>query len=219
MDNNNQIITAKLLKLYPNGRCALEYDNAFELLVASRLSAQCTDVRVNIVTKRLFALFKCPQDYIDADIEDIEEVIRSCGLYHTKARDIKNMSVMLTEEFGGRVPDNMDDLLKLPGVGRKIANLILGEVYHVPGVIIADTHCIRLSNRLGYCTSKNQNIVERQLREVIPPQDSLQFCHALVTHGRNVCKAQNPACAACELASLCPYYESAQESACNVVSE
>lgn len=202
---NTELITKRLLELYPDGSCALKYNDEFELLVASRLSAQCTDVRVNMVTPQLFERFKGPQDYIDADINAIETIIRSCGLYHTKARDIKNMSFMIMDTFGGKIPDNMDDLLRLPGVGRKIANLVLGEIFHVPGVIVADTHCIRLSNRLGYCSSSNQNIVERQLRSVIAPQDSLRFCHALVAHGRSVCKAQTPACAECALAELCPY--------------
>lgn len=203
----NSGITKLLLEHYPRGECALEYENAFELLVASRLSAQCTDIRVNKVMAEMTKYLKTPQDYAQVDISVLEGYIRSCGLYHTKARDIKAMSFMLLERFGGRVPDTMEGLLSLPGVGRKIANLILGEVYHVPGVIIADTHCIRLSNRLGYCSSQNQNIVERELRRLIPPEDSLVFCHALVTHGRQVCKAQNPDCEHCFLKEKCLSYK------------
>ncbi len=201
----NSTITQLLLAHYPAGKCALHYDTPFELLVASRLSAQCTDVRVNLVMQQVRKRWKSPEEYAAAPIEQLEQEIRSCGLFHTKARDIKAMSAMIVERFNGKVPDTMEDLLLLPGVGRKIANLILGEVYHVPGVIIADTHCIRLSNRLGYCDSQNQNIVERELRKVIPPEDSLTFCHALVTHGRQICRAQSPKCEECFLREKCKY--------------
>ncbi len=201
----NREITNRLLQHYPRGKCALEYTDAFELLVASRLSAQCTDIRVNKVMAEMSVHLKTPEDYADVDIEVLENYIHSCGLYHTKARDIKAMSEMILDTYNGQVPDTMETLLSLPGVGRKIANLILGEVFHVPGVIVADTHCIRLSNRLGYCDSTNQNIVERELRKVIPPEHSLNFCHALVTHGRQVCRAQNPDCGNCFLSDLCTY--------------
>lgn len=183
----------------------MHYKNPFELLVASRLSAQCTDVRVNIVTDKMFEVLKTPEDYAGADISVIEGYIRSCGLYHTKARDIKAMSQMLLDKFNGKVPDNMKDLLSLPGVGSKIANLMLGEIWKVDGVIVADTHCIRLSNRLGYVDSSNQAVVERELRKVVPANKSLLFCHALVHHGRTVCKAQNPDCENCALLTDCPY--------------
>lgn len=203
----NSGITKLLLQHYPRGECALEYSDAFELVVASRLSAQCTDVRVNKVMAQMSKVLKTPQDYASVELSVLEEYIRSCGLYRTKARDIQAMSRMILERFDGQVPSTMEELLLLPGVGRKIANLILGEIYHVPGVIVADTHCIRLANRLGYCSSKNQNIVERELRRMIPAQDSLTFCHALVTHGRQVCRAQNPDCENCFLREKCITYK------------
>lgn len=201
----NQKLTEKILELYPEGECALEYKDPFELLVASRLSAQCTDIRVNIVTSKMFKELKTPEDFAGADVEKIENYIRSCGLFRTKARDIKAMSEMLLSDFDGKVPDNMNDLLRLPGVGRKIANLILGEVFGKEGAVVADTHCIRLSNRLGYSESTNPAVVERDLRAVLPPEKSMTFCHALVTHGRTVCKAQNPKCEICPLKGDCKY--------------
>ncbi len=207
----NQKLTEKILELYPEGACALEYRDPFELLVASRLSAQCTDVRVNIVTSEMFKTLKTPEDFASAPVEEIEKHIRSCGLFHTKARDIKAMSQMLLDEFGGRVPDNMQDLLRLPGVGRKIANLILGEVYGEKGAVVADTHCIRLSNRLGYSQSTNPAVVERDLRAALPPEKSMTFCHALVSHGRAVCKAQRPACEVCALKGDCRYAREQQK--------
>ena len=213
MQRKNRKLTEKILELYPSGECALEFSDAFELLVASRLSAQCTDVRVNIVTSEMFKKLKTPEDYAEADITEIENYIRSCGLYHTKARDIKAMSQMIIDDFGGNIPDNMDDLLRLPGVGRKIANLIVGEVFGAKGAIVADTHCIRLSNRLGYCDSTNPAVVERELRAVIPPAKSMLFCHALVSHGRKVCKAQRPDCENCALKGDCVYARKKEKSA------
>ena len=180
MQRKNRKLTEKILELYPSGECALEFSDAFELLVASRLSAQCTDVRVNIVTSEMFKKLKTPEDYAEADITEIENYIRSCGLYHTKARDIKAMSQMIIDDFGGKIPDNMDDLLRLPGVGRKIANLIVGEVFGAKGAIVADTHCI---------------------------------CHALVSHGRKVCKAQRPDCENCALKGDCVYARKKEKSA------
>ena len=207
----NQKLTEKILELYPRGECALEYRDPFELLVASRLSAQCTDVRVNIVTTEMFKKLKTPEDFAAAPVEEIENYIRSCGLFHTKARDIKAMSQMILDEFDGKVPDNMQDLLRLPGVGRKIANLILGEVYGEKGAVVADTHCIRLSNRLGYSKSTNPAVVERDLRAVLPPEKSMTFCHALVSHGRAVCKAQRPDCENCALKGDCEYARERQK--------
>jgi len=199
----NKAITDALLEAYPEGKCALKYDNAFELLVASRLSAQCTDIRVNMVTEKMFATLKTPMDFASVDVSVIENYIRSCGLYRVKAKDISEMSKILVEKFDSEVPSAYDDLISLPGIGSKIANLILGEVFNVPGVIIADTHCIRLANRLGYCKSENQHIVERELRKCIPQDKSLLFCHAMVNHGRNICKARNPLCNDCFLRSKC----------------
>lgn len=207
----NQKLTEKILELYPQGECALEYRDPFELLVASRLSAQCTDVRVNIVTAEMFKKLKTPEDFASAPVEDIENYIRSCGLFHTKARDIKAMSQMILDEFDGKVPDNMQDLLRLPGVGRKIANLILGEVYGAKGSVVADTHCVRLSNRLGYSQSTNPAVVERDLRAVLPSEKSMMFCHALVSHGRAVCKAQRPDCENCALKGDCKYARERQK--------
>ena len=207
----NQKLTEKILELYTQGECALEYRDPFELLVASRLSAQCTDVRVNIVTAEMFKKLKTPEDFASAPVEEIENYIRSCGLFHTKAGDIKAMSQMILDEFDGKVPDNMQDLLRLPGVGRKIANLILGEVYGAKGSVVADTHCIRLSNRLGYSQSTNPAVVERDLRAVLPPEKSMTFCHALVSHGRAVCKAQRPDCENCALKGDCKYARERQK--------
>ncbi|PWM46371.1 MAG: endonuclease III [Clostridiales bacterium] len=199
--------TALLLEHYPAGQCALNYRTPFELLVASRLSAQCTDVRVNIVTKELFEKYNTPEDFCKIPLENLENYIRSCGLFHTKAVDIKAMSQKIVDEFNAKVPDNMKDLLSLRGVGRKIANLILGEVYGEKGVIIADTHCIRLANRLGYVDSQNPVVVERELRKKIPADKSLIFCHALVAHGRQICKAQNPDCENCFIKRYCKYFK------------
>ena len=202
-------IVSLLLEHYPEGKCALSYRTPFELLVASRLSAQCTDVRVNIVTEALFAKYKTPQDFCDIPLETLERYIHSCGLFHTKAVDIKSMSERIVSVYGGEVPSTMEDLLSLRGVGRKIANLIMGEVYGEKGVIVADTHCIRLANRLGLADSANPSVVEKELRKKIPPDKSLLFCHALVSHGRQVCRAQCPGCAKCFLNGYCRYYKEA----------
>ncbi len=190
-----------LLDLYPESRCALEYSSPFELLVASRLSAQCTDERVNKVTKELFKKHKTPEDFALLTAEELEPEIRSCGLGNTKARDIIAASRKIIEL--GKIPETMAGMLELPGVGRKIANLLLGEIYGVPGVIIVDTHCIRLSNRMGFTDKKDPKNIEEELRKVIPPNESLAFCHAVVLHGRAVCKARNPECEKCELNNIC----------------
>ncbi len=190
-----------LLDLYPESRCALEFSSPFELFVASRLSAQCTDERVNKVTEELFKKYKTPNDFASLTVEELEPEIRSCGLGNTKARDIIASSKIIAET--GKIPETMDEMLKLPGVGRKIANLLLGEIYGLPGVIIVDTHCIRLSNRMGFTDKKDPKIIEDELRKVIPPNESLAFCHAIVRHGRAVCKARNPECEKCELNNIC----------------
>ena len=191
---------------YPDAVCALHYQHDYELLFATRLSAQCTDVRVNLVTEKLFVDFPTLQSFADAPLEAIEEGIKTCGLFRTKARDLKACAEMLLSDFGGKVPDNMADLLKLPGIGRKTANLILGDIYGQPA-IVTDTHCIRLSNRLGFVENVKDPVkVEKALREIIPPEESSDFCHRLVLHGREVCTARAPKCEKCCLAAVCPSY-------------
>lgn len=187
---------------YPDAVCSLESRDALQLLIATRLSAQCTDARVNIVTRDLFARYRTAVDYAEANVTDIEAIIRSCGLYHTKARDIVQMCRMLLADYGGEVPDTLEALIKLPGVGRKTANLIMGDIYGQPA-IVADTHCIRISNRLGLVAVKDPKQVELRLRDLIEPGKSAMFCHRLVWHGRAVCKARAPECAHCCLAPYC----------------
>lgn len=199
-------VTELLKEAYPDARCALHYQTDYELLFATRLSAQCTDARVNVVTKDLFARFPTLEDYAAAPIEEIEDAIRTCGLFHTKARDLKAAAIMLLEEFGGKVPDNMPDLLRLPGIGRKTANLILGDIYGQPAVV-TDTHCIRLSNRLGLVKDEKDPVkVETALRKILDPAESSDFCHRLVHHGREVCTARAPKCQNCCLAVCCPSF-------------
>ena len=200
-------IVEELKKLYPDAICSLDYQKPHELLFATRLAAQCTDERVNKVTPGLYSRFPTLEALASADISEVEELIHSTGFFRAKARDIVAASRMLLDEYGGVVPDTMEDLLRLPGVGRKTANLILGDVYHKPGVVVADTHCIRLSGRLGLTDgSKDPVKVEKQLREVLPPEESNDFCHRLVLHGRAVCMARGPACADCTLRPWCDFY-------------
>ena len=188
-------------------RCSLNYTTPWELLAATMLSAQCTDERVNQVTPALFARFPTLESLAGADVHEVEQYIHSTGFFRAKARDIVAASRMLLEEFGGRVPDNMDDLLRLPGVGRKTANLILGDVYHTPGVVVADTHCIRISGKLGLTDgTKDPAKVEAQLRPILPPEESNDFCHRLVLHGRAVCMARKPDCANCSLRPWCDFF-------------
>lgn len=198
--------TALLKEAYPDAVCALQYKKDYELLFATRLSAQCTDARVNIVTETLFSDFPTLQSFAEAPLEAIEDGIKTCGLYRTKARDIKAAAQMLLTEFGGRVPDNMEDLLKLPGIGRKTANLVLGDIYGQPAVV-TDTHCIRLSNRLGFVKNeKDPYKVEIALRALLDPAESSDFCHRLVLHGREVCTARSPKCQNCCLGAICPSF-------------
>ncbi|MDR0196883.1 MAG: endonuclease III [Oscillospiraceae bacterium] len=199
----------KILKReYPNPKCGLVYARGrpHELLVAARLSAQCTDKRVNAVTPALFAEFPSVEAFAAAELSDIERVIRPCGLYKTKAADIKGMCAALIAGFGGAVPEEIDDLLALSGVGRKTANLIRGELYGKPA-LVADTHVIRLSERLGLTRNPGKSAVkaERELLKIIPGGESLAFCHRLVLHGRSVCKARNPDCGDCVLSGVCDY--------------
>lgn len=191
-----------LKKEYPEALCSLTASNEFELLVATRLSAQCTDARVNIVTPALFERYKTLEDYAGAELEDVENYIRSCGFYHTKAKDIIGMAQQIIERFDGRVPDNIEDLTSLPGVGRKTANLICGDVYGKPAVV-ADTHLIRISNLLGLVKTKDPAKVEAELKKILPPEESNDFCHRCVLHGRAVCIARRPKCSLCCMAEFC----------------
>lgn len=200
-------IVEALKELYPDGICSLEYEKDYELLFSVRLAAQCTDERVNKVTPALFARFPTLESLANAEISEVEEYIHSTGFFRAKARDIVLAAQMLLREYGGRVPDTMEELLRLPGVGRKTANLILGDVYHTPGVVVADTHCIRITGLLGLTDgSKDPAKVEKQLREVLPPEDSNDFCHRLVLHGRAVCIARRPQCQSCTLRPWCDHF-------------
>lgn len=200
-------IVETLKEAYPEAVCSLDYAKPYELMFATRLAAQCTDERVNKVTPGLYGRFPTLEALAEADVSEVEEYIHSTGFFRAKARDIVAASRMLLEEYGGVVPDNMEDLLRLPGVGRKTANLILGDVYHKPGVVVADTHCIRLSGRLGLSDgTKDPAKVEEQLRRILPPEESNDFCHRLVLHGRAVCMARGPECESCALRPWCDFY-------------
>ena len=191
---------------YPDARCSLDYGKDYEFLFAVRLSAQCTDARVNLVTPALFSEFPTLEAFAGADREKLEEMIRSCGFFRSKAGDIISCAKVLLERYGGRVPGTMEELLKLPGVGRKTANLILGDVFDTPGSVTVDTHCIRLSNRIGFVDGEKDPVkIESVLREVIPPDRSNDFCHRLVMHGRAVCRASSPACDVCCLNQCCRF--------------
>ena len=201
-------IVEALKALYPEGICSLNYPKPYELLFSVRLAAQCTDERVNMVTPALFARFPTLESLAGADVSEVEEYIHSTGFFRAKARDIVAASQMMLERFDGKVPDNMEDLLKLPGVGRKTANLILGDVYHVSGVVVADTHCIRISGKLGLTDgTKDPAKVEAQLRKILPPEESNDFCHRLVLHGRAVCTARKPDCQSCTLRPWCDFFQ------------
>ena len=194
-----------LKKAYPDAICALQYDKDYELLIAVRLSAQCTDKRVNEVTPALFAAFPTLESFANADISEVETYVRSCGFYHHKARDIVLACRDLIERFDGKVPGTMEELLTLPGVGRKTANLILGDVYKQPAVV-CDTHCIRICGKLGLTDgTKDPAKAEQQLWKVLPPEESSDFCHRIVLHGRAVCTARSPKCDACTLAGFCQF--------------
>ena len=200
-------IIRELKALYPDSLCSLEYEKDYELLFSVRLAAQCTDERVNQVTPALFARFPTLESLAQADVAEVEQYIHSTGFFRAKARDIVASAQMLLEEYGGKVPGTMEELLKLPGVGRKTANLILGDVYHTPGVVVADTHCIRITGRLGLTDgSKDPVKVEQQLRPVLPPEESNDFCHRMVLHGRAVCMARKPDCQSCTLRPWCDYF-------------
>lgn len=188
---------------YPNALCALEYKKDYELMIAVRLSAQCTDARVNLVTPALFAAYPTLEAMANADIADVERLVHSCGFYKHKARDIVLACRMLIDEYGGKVPGTMEELLKLPGVGRKTANLLLGDIYGVPGSVVCDTHCIRICGKLGLSSGKEPEKVEKQLREILPAEESSDFCHRIVLFGRDICTARSPKCAQCPLSPFC----------------
>ena len=188
---------------YPDAPCALHYSKDYELMIAVRLSAQCTDARVNLVTPALFAAYPTLEAMACAEIADVENYVHSCGFYKHKARDIVLACQMLLMKYNGKVPDTMDDLLSLPGVGRKTANLLLGDLYGKPGSIVCDTHCIRICGRLGLTQGKDPVKVENQLRLVLPPEESSDFCHRIVLFGRDCCTARNPKCGECPLSIWC----------------
>ena len=194
-----------LKQLYPDALCSLTYEKDYELLFAVRLSAQCTDARVNLVTPELFARFPTLEAFANASYEDVGDAIRSCGFYNTKARDLVECAKILVSQYGGRVPDTMEALTALPGVGRKTANLVLGDIYKQPAYV-CDTHCIRLTGRLGITDGSTDPLrVEKQLCEAIPGRESSDFCHRMVLHGRALCMARKPNCAECPLQADCDY--------------
>ena len=197
-----KLLVDGLKKEYPEAICSLTADNPFELLVATRLSAQCTDARVNLVTPALFSKYRTLDDYVNAKVEDIEEIIHSCGFYHGKARDIIEMARGVRDRFSGVVPDNIEDLTSLQGVGRKTANLIVGDVYKKPAVV-ADTHLIRLTNRMGLVETKDPKKVEMELKKILPPEESNDFCHRCVLHGRAVCTSRKAYCEKCAINDVC----------------
>ena len=206
MDQKKQAVLAVegLKKVYPDAICSLEYRKPYELLISVCLSAQCTDARVNQVTAVLFSKFPTLQSIAKASIEEIEEIIKPCGLFHTKAKNISALSKILVTEYGGALPDSLEELIKLPGVGRKTANLIMGDVFHQPAVV-TDTHCIRICGRLGLTDgSKDPYKVELQLRQVLPMEEASDFCHRLVLFGRENCRARSPRCGDCPIVDFCP---------------
>lgn len=192
----------RLERLYPDAACSLKYNKPYELLFATRLSAQCTDARVNIVTEKLFSEYPTLESFANADREKMENIIRPCGLFKTKTKQVIECANMLLNDYGGVVPDSIEELVKLPGVGRKTANLVAGDIYGKASVV-ADTHCIRICNRLGLADSKDPLIVEKQLRKILDLSRSGDFCHRLVHFGRDVCTARSPKCGGCPLEDIC----------------
>lgn len=191
-----------LKKEYPDAICSLVYTDPLQLLIATRLAAQCTDARVNMVTPALFEKFPTAEDFANASEDEVAPYIKSCGLYKTKSRDIVAMAKMLVDKFGGKVPDNIEDLTSLPGIGRKTANLVVGDIFGQPAVVV-DTHCIRITRRLGLHQLKDQKKIEFELRKLLPPRESNDFCHRLVLHGRAVCDARKPKCDVCCMKDFC----------------
>ena len=203
MEEKVSAIIDILKEKYPDPACALHYEKDYELMIAVRRSAQCTDARVNLITPALFAAYPTLEAMAAAPIAHVEELVHSCGFYKHKARDIVLACQMLLEKHNGKVPGTMEDLLALPGVGRKTANLLLGDLYKTPGSVVCDTHCIRICGRLGLSTGKEPEKVERQLRAILPPEESSDFCHRIVLFGREVCTARSPKCSECPLRPWC----------------
>ena len=203
MEQKVRAIIDILKARYPVAPCALHYGKDYELMIAVRLSAQCTDARVNMITPALFAAYPTLEAMAGADISRVEELVHSCGFYKHKSIDIVLGCQMLLSDYGGKVPGTMEQLLKIPGVGRKTANLLLGDLYGIPGSVVCDTHCIRICGRLGLSQGKEPEKVEQQLRKILPPEESSDFCHRIVLFGRDCCTARNPSCADCPLAPYC----------------
>lgn len=195
-------VIAILEKVYPDALCSLTYSQPHELMIAGRLSAQCTDARVNIVTKELFEKFKSIDDFAEADLEEVERIIKPCGLYKTKAKSVIEMCRQIRDDYDGKIPDTLDELTKLSGIGRKTANLIMGDVFHKPAVV-TDTHCIRICGRLGLTKNKEPAKVEADLRKILPEDKSSDFCHRLVLFGREYCKARGERCTECPCSEVC----------------
>lgn len=189
-------------RIYPDVKCSLNYETPLQMLIATQLSAQCTDARVNIVTEQLFKRYRTAEDFAAADILELQEYIKSAGVYKNKSKNIIACCKRLVEVYGGEVPDTMEDLLTLAGTGRKTANLVLGDIFHKPAVVV-DTHCIRLSNRIGLVREKDPEKIEFSLKKIVPPEYQLRFCHHLVHHGRVVCSARSPKCEICEIQEFC----------------
>ena len=197
-------IISRLEAVYPDALCSLEYEKPHELMIAGRLSAQCTDARVNIVTKELFAKYRSIEDFAKADVDEVAEIVKPCGLYKTKAKSIVGMCRQIMDDFGGEIPDTIEQLTTLEGIGRKTANLVLGDVFHKPAVV-CDTHCIRICGRLGLTKNKDPQKVETDLRKILPPEKSSDFCHRMVLFGREYCKARGERCSECPLADICKH--------------
>lgn len=188
---------------YPQALCALQYEKDYELMIAVRLSAQCTDARVNQITPALFAAYPTLEAMAQANIAQVENYIHACGFFRQKAKDIVLACQMLLSDYNGKVPGTMEELLRLPGVGRKTANLLLGDIYGAPGSVVCDTHCIRICGRLGLSQGKEPEKVEKQLRAILPAEESSDFCHRIVLFGRDICTARSPKCSQCPLAQFC----------------
>ena len=203
MENKVTAIIDILKQRYQDAPCALHYKKDYELMISVRLAAQCTDARVNLITPALFAAYPTLEAMAGADISHVESLVHSCGFYKHKARDIVLACQMLISEYGGKVPGTMEELLRIPGVGRKTANLLLGDLYSVPGSVVCDTHCIRICGRLGLSKGKEPEKVEYQLRKILPPEESSDFCHRIVLFGREICTARSPKCSECPLAIYC----------------
>ena len=207
MEEKVQSIIQILEARYPESICALHYEKDYELMIAVRLSAQCTDARVNLVTPALFAAYPTLEDMASADISDVENHVRSCGFYKHKARDIVLACQMLLTDYNGKVPGTMEQLLRLPGVGRKTANLLLGDLYHVPGSVVCDTHCIRICGRVGFYPENQKDPLKTEtiLTPLVPVEEQSDFCHRLVQFGRDVCRARDPLCASCPVRGFCKH--------------